>query len=84
MALQAHLAILRPCGFVPMIVYTYPASMFRAITQEFSGLENDIGRAGDHLAMISSCIHCIKEHHHIIKNGLPWELPKSKVKELLA
>lgn len=47
-------------------------------------MDTDIGGVGDHVAMIDSHTHYIKEQYCNIKNGLPWALPRSKVKDLVA
>jgi ribonuclease HI len=47
MALQGHLVALRTRGFKPVIIYTDPHSSFRSMTQDFPGVELDIGGAGN-------------------------------------
>jgi hypothetical protein len=84
MALQAHLAILRSWGFVPTVVNTDYASVFRAITQVFPGVEIDIAGAEEYVAMIDSHICWMKEQYCSIKSGSTWELPRYRVKDLVA
>jgi hypothetical protein len=50
MALQGHMAVLRSRGFEPSTVYTDPHSSFRSMTQDFPGVEMDIGGAGDYVS----------------------------------
>ncbi len=50
MVLQGHLAALRTQGFEPAIIYTDPHSSFRSMTQDFPGVELDIGGAGDYVS----------------------------------
>jgi hypothetical protein len=52
LALQGQLALLRSQEFVPMIVYTDPHSTFRSMTQDFLGVEIDIGGAGNYVAQV--------------------------------
>jgi hypothetical protein len=47
MALQVQMAVLRSRGFEPCTVYTDPHSSFRSMTQDFPGVEMDVGGAGD-------------------------------------
>jgi hypothetical protein len=61
MALQGQLAVLRSKGFIPMIVYVDPQSAFWAMTQDFPGVEIDVGGAGDYVAKVDSRIRRIKE-----------------------
>ncbi len=56
LALQGQLALLRSWGFVPTIVYTDPHSTFRSMTQDFLGVEIDIGGAGDYVAKVDAKI----------------------------
>jgi hypothetical protein len=61
MALQGQLAVLRSKGFIPMIVYVDPQSAFWAMTQDFPGVEIDVGGAGGYVAKVDSRIRRIKE-----------------------
>jgi hypothetical protein len=60
-------------------VYSDPQSAFRSMTQDFPGVEIDIGGAGDYAR-----IKCIKEAYRTVKNGLAWSLPRSFVPDLVA
>jgi hypothetical protein len=84
MALQGQLAVLRSKGFIPSIVYVDPQSAFRAMTQDFPGVEIDVGGAGDYVAKVDSRIRCIKETYRSVKSGLAWSLPRSLVADLVA
>lgn len=46
MALQGQLALLRPRGFTPSLVYTDPHSTFQSMTQDFQVVEIDVGVQG--------------------------------------
>jgi hypothetical protein len=84
MALQGQLAVLRSKGFIPTIVYVDPQSAFRAMTQDFPGVEIDVGGAGDYVAKVDSQIRRIKETYRSVMSGLPWSLPRSLVADLVA
>jgi hypothetical protein len=84
MALQGQLALLRTRGFIPMIVYTDPHSTFRSMTQDFPGMEIDIGGAGDYVAKVDAKIRRIKETYRSVKSGLKWDLPRSLIEDLVA
>ncbi len=83
MALQGQLALLGSRGFVPSIVYTDPHSTFRSMTQDFPGVEIDIGGAGDYVAKVDAKIRWIKETYRTIKCGLSWTLPQCLIAELV-
>ncbi len=84
MALQGQLALLRSRGFIPSIVYTDPHSTFHSMTQDFPGVEIDIGGAGDYVAKVDAKIRRLKETYRSVKSGLAWELPGSLVEDLVA
>jgi hypothetical protein len=84
MTLQGHLAALRTRGFEPVIIYTDPHSSFRSMTQDFPGVELDIGGAGDYVSKADAKIRRIKETYRKVKSGLPWELPQQLVGDLVA
>ncbi len=54
LALQGQLAVLRSRGFAPTIVYTDPHSMFCTMTQDFPGVEIDIGGVGDYVSKVDA------------------------------
>ncbi len=84
MALQGQLALLGSRGFVPSIVYMDPHSTFRSMTQDFLGVEIDIGGAGDYVAKVDAKIRRIKETYRTVKCGLSWTLPQCVIAELVA
>jgi hypothetical protein len=84
MALQGQLVVLRTWGYVPSIIYSDPQSAFRAMTQDFPGVEMDVGGAGDYVAKVDVRIRRIKETYRTVKNGLAWSLPRSLVPDLVA
>jgi hypothetical protein len=53
------------------------------MTQEFAGVEIDVGGAGDYVSKVDAKIRRIKETYRCVKNGLPCKLPPSKVKDLV-
>jgi hypothetical protein len=72
MVLQGQFIVLRDRGYVPIIVYSDPQSAFRSMTQDFPGVEIDIGGAGDYVAKVDAHIRRVKETYCMIKNGLVW------------
>jgi hypothetical protein len=84
MALQGQMVVLRNRGYVPTIVYSDPQSAFRSMTQDFPGVEIDVGGAGDYVAKVDARIRRIKETYRTVKNGLAWSLPRSLVPDLVA
>jgi hypothetical protein len=52
------------------------------LTQKFACAEIDTGGAGDYCSKVDAKIKRIKERYKCVKNGLPWKLPPSKVKDL--
>jgi hypothetical protein len=84
MALQGKMVILRNRGYVPAIVYSDPQSAFRSMTQDFPGVEIDVGGAGDYVAKVDARIRRIKETYRAVKNGLAWPLPRPLVPDLVA
>jgi hypothetical protein len=81
--LQSHLATLRSRDYEPRIVYVDPHSSFRTMTQDFPGVEIDIGGSGDYVAKVDAKIRRIKETYRKVKHGLPWKLPKVLVRDLV-
>jgi hypothetical protein len=67
MALQGQLSVLRTRGYVPTVVYTDPQSAFKSMTQDFPGIEVDIGGAGDYIAKVDARIRRIKEMCRTVK-----------------
>jgi hypothetical protein len=84
MALQDQMAVLRSRGFEPCTVYTDPHSSFRSMTQDFPGVEIDVGGAGDYVSKADAKIRRIKETYRKVKSGLPWELPGQLIGDLVA
>jgi hypothetical protein len=74
LALQGHLAMLRSRDFNPRVVYIDPHSSFWAMTQDFPGVEIDVGGAGDYAAKVDAKICRFKETFWKVKHGLPWKL----------
>lgn len=84
LGLQGHINTLRSRGFIPNIVYTDPASAFRQLTTAFPGVIIDVSGAGDHVSKVDAKIRRIKELYRSVKSGLPWPLPSTMVKDLVA
>ena len=76
--------MLRSHSFVPSVGYTDPAPGFKAIVNLFPGVIIDASGAQDNNAKVDIKIRRIKELCQCIKESLPWQLPKSLVKNLVA
>jgi len=83
LGLQGQLAILRSRDFKPTIVYVDPQSAFRTMTQDFPGVEIDVGGRGYFVAKVDAKIRRVKETYRKVKQGLPWSLPQVLVKDLV-
>jgi hypothetical protein len=83
-ALQGQLELLHIRGFIPAMVYTDPQSVFRSLTVQYPGVVIDIGGAGDYVSKVDTKIRRIKEFYRSVKSGLPWKLPPTLVKDLVA
>jgi hypothetical protein len=81
--LQGKLELLCSRGFVPTIVHTYQLSAFCALTTQFPGVVIDVGGAGDYVSKVDAKIRHIKELYRNVKEGLPWKLPPTLVKDLV-
>jgi len=77
------LAILRSRDFKLTVVYVDPQSAFRTMTQDFPGVEIDVGGRGDFVAKVDAKIRRVKETYRKVKQGLPWSLPQVLVKDLV-
>jgi hypothetical protein len=53
------------------------------MTQDFPGVELDVGGAGDYVAKVDAKIRRIKETYRKVKHGLPWKWPKRFVPDLV-
>jgi hypothetical protein len=82
MALQGQLGTLRSRGFIPRIVYTDPHSTFRAMTEDFPGVEIDPGGKGDYVPQVDAKIRRIKDTYRKVQKG-PWTLPHVLVGDLV-
>ena len=83
LGLQGQLAILRSRDFKLTIVYVDLQSAFRTMTQDFPGVEIDIGGKGDFVAKVDAKIRRVKETYRKLKHGLPWSLPQVLVQDLV-
>ena len=60
-------------------MYTDPQSSFQSKTQDFLGVEIDVGCKGDYVAKADEKIGRIKDTYRKMKLGLPWKLPVVRV-----
>jgi hypothetical protein len=84
MGLQGRLAVLRSRRYVPDTVYTDPQSSFRTMTQDFPRVTIDIGGTGDYVSKVDAKIRRIKDTYRKVKLGLPCDLPRVLVEDLVA
>jgi len=84
MALQSQLQVLRERAFIPMKVTVDPGSGFMSLRTQFPGVLIEPGGARDHVTKVDAKIRRLKETYRSVKAGLPWTLPKTRVKDLVA
>jgi hypothetical protein len=84
MALQGQLELLHSRGFVPTRVHVDPQSAFRSLTTKFENVTIDVGGATDYVPKADAKIRRIKEIYRVVKSELPWNLPSTMVKDLVA
>jgi hypothetical protein len=77
MGIQGQLALLRSRDYKLTIVYVDPHSSFRAMTQDFPGIEVDVGGKGDYVSKVDAKTRRIKETYRKVKCGLAWQLHKN-------
>jgi hypothetical protein len=65
-------------------VYVDPQTGFQAIKDMFPAVLIDDSRAADHVPKIDIRIRQLKDIYRAVKNSLPWNLPISLVKYLVA
>jgi hypothetical protein len=54
------------------------------MTQDFPGVEINVGGAGDNIPKVDAKICRIKETYRKVKSGLAWELPGQLIGDLVA
>ena len=84
MALQGQVDKLRSRGFIPTIIYTDPAPGFQVNVDLLPGVIIDVGGAQDNNAKVDIKIRRVKELCRCVKESLPWQIPKTMVKDLVA
>jgi hypothetical protein len=75
LAMQSQLGLLRSRGFIPIIVYTDPHSSFKSMTQEFAGVEIDVGGAGDYVSKVDAKFEGLRRHTGVLKMGYHGSYP---------
>ncbi len=56
LAPQGHLSVFHSRDFMPTIVYVDPHSTFKSITQDYHGIEIDVGGVGDYVVKVDAKI----------------------------
>jgi hypothetical protein len=82
--LQAHINLLRSFGFDVRMATVDPQKGLIALRGSFPGVEINPAGAGDHLHKVDAKIRRIKETTRSILAGLPYTLPKNRVKDLVS
>lgn len=82
-ALQAQINLLRSFGFDVNYVQVDPLRALANLKGSFPGVEVDAVGAGDHLPKVDAKIRRIKETCRSIIAGLPYELGKNRMKDLV-
>jgi hypothetical protein len=83
LALQGQVNVVRSRGFAPFVAYLDPQPALKALQHQITGVEIDVGGAGDHLDKIDGKIRRLKELYRSVHTGFPWWPPKSEVKNLV-
>jgi Arginine methyltransferase-interacting protein, contains RING Zn-finger len=81
--LQAHINLLRSFGFDVRMVTVDPQKGLLALRGSFPGVEINPAGAGDHLHKVDAKIRRIKETARSVIAGLPYSLPRNRVKDLV-
>jgi hypothetical protein len=81
--LQAHINTLRSRGFEPQRIFVDPHKALAALQGSFPGIEVDVSGAGDHLDKVDTKIRRLKELMRSVIAGLPYKLPKERLKDLV-
>ena len=84
LALQGQLDVLRSRSFVPTIVYTDPGAGFQTLVNHFPGMIIDTRGVKDNNAKVDIKIRRVKELCRSVQASLPWAVPKTMVKDLVA
>jgi hypothetical protein len=81
--LQSHINLLRSYGFDVSLIRVDPQKSLAGLKGSFPGVELDTGGAGDHLPKVDAKIRRVKETCRSIIAGLPYDLPRNRVKDLV-
>jgi hypothetical protein len=81
--IQSHMSTLRSRVFEPTKFYVDPHKSLSALKGAFPGIEIDDCGAGDHLDKVETRIRRIKEIVRLIIAGLPYCLPRERLKDLI-
>ena len=81
-AIQTQINLLRSRGFEVAKIFVDPQPALKAIQFSFPGIEIDVSGAGDHLDKVDAKIRRIKEMMRSVLAGLPFTLPKLRIKDL--
>jgi hypothetical protein len=80
---QKHLNTLKSRGFEGKNITADSHKSFKALKGSFPGVEIDPSGAGDYLDRIDTKIRRVKELMRSVVSGLPFKLPKDRIKDLV-
>jgi hypothetical protein len=80
---QKHLNTLRSRSFDGKKISVDPHKSFQALQGSFPGVEIDPSGAGEHLDRIDTKIRRVKELMRSVVSGLPFRVPRERVKDLV-
>jgi len=80
---QKYLNTLRSRGFDGKKILVDPHKSFESLQGSFPGVEIDPSGAGDHQDKIDAKIRQVKELRRSVVSGLPYKLPKERIKDLV-
>ena len=82
--LTDHIALLRAERYDVSKIIADRASAFGVLVGKYSGIAIRLGGAGDHVPRADERCKAIKQIYRSVRSDLPWDLPKSLVKDLAA
>lgn len=81
-AVQKHINLLRSRGFEVKRIQVDPHKSLMGLQGAFPGTVIAGCGVGDHLDKVDGKIRCMKELRRSVLAGLPYKLPKARVKDL--
>jgi len=82
-AIQGQVDLIASRGYKARVIHMDPQPGFRSLKGSIAELEFDEGGAGDHAEKIDQKIRRLKELVRSVFSGLPWNLPKALVNDVV-